>query len=204
MALRFYGIVMHDGQGAPKLPAGVQVHTLRELGAVAEEAEYSAREQSEADVARHFDVVESLFREDAVLPTPVGTIFRSPEVLLRWMDLHYVALSDALAFVEDRVAARVHVSRAPGGDSVRQADPDVAAIAAEVSRSLRRRAVASVPLRNDASTPAVLLAAFLVEGELWAEFADAISDEQERHPLLRIGLTGPWPPYDFVRLQFGA
>ena len=204
MSLRVYGIVMHDGQGPPKLPAGVQMHSLRELAAVAEEGDYGARETSETDIQRHFEIIESLFTQDAVLPTPVGTVFRSPEVLQRWMDLHYVALSDALAWVEDRVAARVHVSRTEAQGSARAIDPDVAAIAAEVSRSLRRRAVASVPLRSDDAKRIVLTAAFLVENELWQEFADAISDEQERHPLLRIGLTGPWPPYDFVRLQFGA
>jgi hypothetical protein len=147
--------------------------------------------------------VESLFGQDAVLPTPVGTVFRSAEVLQRWMDLHYVALSDALAWVEDRVAARVHLRNAGEGGSDKEIDPEMAAIAAEVTRSLRRRAVASVPL-HDGQDPNVLSTGYLVEAELWHEFADAIADEQERHPLLRIALTGPWPPYDFVRLQFGA
>jgi hypothetical protein len=177
---------------------------LRELAAIFEEGDYGSRETTEADVKRHFEVVEQLFADDAVLPTPVGTIFRSAEVLQRWMDLHYVALSDALAWVEDRVAARVHVSRAQSGGTPTGAEPDVTAIASEVSRSLRRRAVASVPLRAAATGGTVLTAAFLVESELWQEFADAVSDEQERHPGLRIGITGPWPPYDFVRLQFGA
>lgn len=203
MSLRVYGIVMHDGQGPPKLPDGVQLHSLRELAAVAEEGDYSAREPNEADAARHFAVVEEIFGQDAVLPTPLGTIFRSAEVLQRWMELHYVALSDALAWVEDRVAARVHVSRA-GDNDAREMDADVAAVTAEVARSLRRRAVASVPLRNSDDAVKTLSAAYLVEAELWHEFADAIADEQERHSSLRIALTGPWPPYDFVRLQFGA
>ena len=203
MSLRVYGIVMQDGQTPPKLPPGVQLHPLRELAAVAEEGDYSARETQTTDVERHFLVVESLFGQDAVLPTPVGTVFRSAEVLQRWMDLHYVALSDALAWVEDRVAARVHLRHASPSAGAMDFDSDIAAIAAEASRSLRRRAVASVSLRSE-QDPNVLSTAYLVEAELWHEFADAIADEQERHPLLRLELTGPWPPYDFVRLQFGA
>ena len=97
MSMRVYGIVMHDGQSAPTLPAGVALHSIRELAAVVEEGDYSAREPNDTDAARHFEVVEGLFSQDAVLPTPVGTIFRSAEVLQRWMELHYVALSDALA-----------------------------------------------------------------------------------------------------------
>lgn len=201
MSLRVYGIVMHDGQGAPTLPAGVALHSIRELAAVAEEGDYSAREPNDADAARHFEVVEGLFSQDAVLPTPVGTIFRSSEVLQRWMELHYVALSDALAWVEDRVAARVHVSRSNAQEEM---DADVAAIAGEVSRTLRRRAVASIPLRTNDEEVKVLSAGYLVEAELWHEFQDAIKEEQEHHSSLRIALTGPWPPYDFVRLQFGA
>ena len=205
MALKVYGIIMQDGQGGPpKLPAGVQVHALRELAAVAEEGEYSARETTTADADRHLEIVSALFAEDAVLPTPVGTVFRSAEVLQRWMELHYVALSDALAWVEHRVAARVHVTRARGNGANRDVDPDIAAIAAEVARSLRRSAVASVPLHADDESVTALSAAFLVEQELWNEFAEAIAEEQDRHPLLHIALTGPWPPYDFVRLQFGA
>jgi hypothetical protein len=208
MSLRVYGIVMHDGQGPPKLPSGVQLHTLRELAAVAEEGDYSARDVEPTDIARHLHVVESLFGQDAVLPTPVGTVFRSPEVLQRWMELHYVALSDALAWVEDRVAGRVHLTRAerraetPGTE--RDHGAELAAIAAEVTRSLRRRAVASVPLRSVENDVTVLSTSYLVEAELWHEFADAVSAEQERHAMLRIELSGPWPPYDFVRLQFGA
>ena len=203
MSLRVYGIVMQDGHTPPKLPTGVQLHPVRELAAVAEEGDYSARDIDKGVVERHLAVVQDLFAQDAVLPTPVGTVFRSTEVLQRWMELHYVALSDALAWVEDRVAARVHVARADREDA-RESSSELGAIAAEVSRSLRRRAVAGVPLRTPDTPSGLLDVAFLVEGELWHEFADAVGDEQERHPLLRIELTGPWPPYDFVRLQFGA
>jgi hypothetical protein len=204
MSLRVYGIVMHDGQGPPKLPPGTQLHTLRELAAVFEEGEYSARAADEAEIARHFDIIENLFGQDAVLPAPVGTVFRSLDVLQRWMELHYVALSDALAWVEDRVAARVHVRPATREIGQRESTSDLAAVAAEVARSLRRRAVASVPLRTSEDDSLDWSAAFLVEAELWHEFADAIGDEQDRHPVVRIQLTGPWPPFDFVRLQFGG
>jgi Gas vesicle synthesis protein GvpL/GvpF len=204
MSLRVYGVVMHDGQGPLNLLPGLQLQPLRELAAVAEEGDYSTREIEDEDIQRHYRIVENLFGQDAVLPTPVGTVFRSTEVLQRWMDLHYVALSDALAWVEDRVAARVHVTRAETNRGDRDTSADIPAIAAEVTRSLRRRTVASVPLRTEDDRAIVQSAGYLVEAELWNEFADAIADEQDRHPLLRIALTGPWPPYDFVRLQFGS
>lgn len=203
MSLRVYGVVMQDGQAPPKLPGGVQLTPVRELAAVAEEGDF-ARDIDTPAIERHIEVVEALFSHDAILPAPVGTVFRSVDALQRWMELHYVALSDALAWVENRVAARVHVTRAHGRDSDREAGSDLAAIAAEVTRSLRRHAVSTVGLRDEEVTGIVLSAAYLVERELWEEFAEAVEDERERHPLVSMELTGPWPPYDFVRMQFGA
>jgi hypothetical protein len=120
------------------------------------------------------------------------------------MELHYVSLSDALAWLEGRQAARVHITRAQARNGDREAGSDLAAIGAEVTRSLRRHAVSTVPLRSEEVTGIVLTAAYLVERELWSEFADAVETEAENHPLVKIELTGPWPPYDFVRLQFGS
>lgn len=204
MALRVFGVIMQDGQGPPPLPARVSLHPMRELAAVAEETDFGVRDVGEAEIARHSEVVGALFGHEAILPTPVGTMFRSSEVLQRWMELHYVSLSDALAWVEGRQAARVHITRAQARNGDKEAGSDLADIGAEVTRSLRRHAVATVPLRSEAVTGIVLTAAYLVERELWAEFVDAVESEREKHPLVKLELTGPWPPYDFVRLQFGG
>ena len=204
MALRVFGVIMQDGHGAPRVPAGLTLHPMREIAAVAEETEFGMREVGEKEIERHSEVVSALFEQDAVLPTPVGTLFRSGDVLQRWMELHYVSLSDALAWVEGRQAARVHITRAQARNGEQEAGSDLAAIAAEVTRSLRRHAVSTVPLRSEEVTGIVLTAAYLVEKELWSEFEDAVEGERENHPLVKIELTGPWPPYDFVRLQFGS
>ena len=206
MSLRVYGVVLHESNGhhPPSLPDGVQTITIRELSAIVEEGDYSARDVGPQDVARHLEVNGALFDKDSVLPTPVGTVFRSPEVLQRWLELHYVALSDALAWVDNRSAARVHITRSAGRESEKEAGSDLAAVAAEVTRILRRHAVASVPLRNEEVTGIVLSAAYLIERELYEEFANAVALVRGRYDSLLIELTGPWPPYDFVRMQFGA
>jgi len=205
MSFRVFGVVMHDGQAPATLPEGVRRIAVRDLGAVVEEGEFPARAIEPADVQRHGDVIAALFAVDAVLPAPVGTVFRTEEALQRWIELHYVALSDALAWVENRVAARVHVTRArPSRDINREAGSDHAAIAAEVARSLRRHAVSTVGLRTEEIAGVVITSAYLVERELWQEFADAVEDERDKHPHVKLELSGPWPPYDFVKMQFGA
>jgi hypothetical protein len=61
-----------------------------------------------------------------------------------------------------------------------------------------------VPLRLEKVTGLMLSAAFLVERELWKEFVEAVEEQHKAHPTLRLELTGPWAPYDFVRMQFGG
>jgi gas vesicle protein GvpL/GvpF len=203
MALRVYGVVMQDGQAPRKLPDGTQLTPVRELAAVQEEGDFS-KDIDTPVIDRHLEVVEALFAQDAILPTPVGTVFRSTDVLQRWMELHYVALSDALAWVENRLGARVHVTRARSPEGNREAGSDLGAVAAEVTRSLRRHAVSTIGLRHEEVSGILTSAAFLVERELWDEFKDAVEDEREKHPLVNVEITGPWPPYDFVRMQFGS
>ena len=133
-----------------------------------------------------------------VLPTPPGVVFRTEHVLTRWMELHYVALNDALAFVTDRLAMRVHVQRAGGSKDDAEAGTDLAEVAGTVFRDLRRRAVASVPLTIEKITGITLSGAFLVERELLREFERGVAEVKVAHPKLAIELTGPWPPYSFV------
>jgi hypothetical protein len=204
MSLRVYGVMMQDGHGGRTLPPGLQTLPLRDLAAVAEEGDYKPSDVDTAEIERHLMIVSSLYKAEPFLPAPVGTVFRSADVLQRWMELHYVALSDALAWVEDRHGARLHITRAMGRESDREAGSDLAAIAAEVTRNLRRHAVSMVPLRSEEVTGIVLSAAYLVERDLWEEFSDAVASARENHPAVKIELTGPWPPYDFVRLQFGS
>lgn len=206
MALRLFGITVMDGHhGEP--PEGLQLLAFRDLAAVVDErAEYEIAQPTPADVEHYQEVVESVFNHRPVIPAPIGTLFRSPDTLVRWMELHYVALSDALAFVEDRLVARVHIRRAGGetGEPEGSGGMDAAASAAEAFRALRRRAVVAIPLRRDHTPGVVLSSAFLVERELWKEFASTVQEQQENDPTLDLEMTGPWPPYDFVRMQFGG
>jgi hypothetical protein len=113
-----------------------------------------------------------------------------------------VSLTGALDFVEDRAVARVHIVRADGREDDLEAGSDLAAAAAESIRALRRKAVAVVPLRLEKITGLVLSAAFLVDRESWTDFQAAVDEQHDAHHLMRFDVTGPWAPYDFVRMQF--
>jgi hypothetical protein len=162
--------------------------------------------------------------------------------------LHYAALHEAVAHVEGRAEARVHVRQAAAqsdnggasGSSESLAGAQLDAVATEIFQHLARdvrawvlsgRAVSSSP--SAASSPTRVptavggpgrakhamsrssgrvsdrdhpeaSASFLVDRSRWRAFADAVANESQHHDALDVEMTGPWPPYDFVRLQFGG
>lgn len=209
MALRLYGICNEDDH--PDLAGnGVRLVACRDLAAIVGEAPYAAQVADDAMLADHHRVIEAAARKGEVLPAPPGTVFRTAGALERWMELHYVALSDALSFVTDRVEARVHVTHADPDREPEDAGTDLAAVAAEVMRTLRRRAVAAVPLRRELATGIAIGAAFLVERTLWREFEEEFESVRDAYQGggagggAQVSMSGPWPPYDFVRIEFGG
>ena len=205
--LRLFAVSALDGHGDHAPVPGTSLVSFRDLGAVVGEIAASRPPEGRADLDEHRRVVDGAFAHGAILPAPPGVAFRSRDVLMRWLELHYVTLSDALGFVEGRVGARVHVSRAgeptPLAETA-ESPGDIAAIAAGSFRVLRRHAVASVPLKVEHESEVVASAAFLVDRERWQVFADVVREEDRRLPDLTYEVTGPWPPYDFVRMQFGG
>lgn len=215
------------GAVAP-LVDGTEVVPFRDVGAVVTPAPYAAEPLTLPELDTYRLVVDALFAERAVLPAPPGTVFRSREALAGWLELHYFTLVEALNFVEDRVAARVTVTAAAAGaEGVRRAAalrlaaptqtsefsldetiggtplPDAVGLAAGAFAALRRDAVSVLVLRPDGGAPEEAAhASFLVDRGRWSTFQQAVQREAQARPTLRVACTGPWPPYDFVRMQF--
>ena len=212
MALRLHAITMAEFDHREVIPnATAEMAVLaptariqfRDLAAiVSEQRNFLLDEPSPSAIEAHRAIVDAIFRRTAVLPAPVGVVFRAEDVLTRWMELHYVSLNSGLQFVDDRAVARVHIVRADGKPADAEAGSDLAAAASEAIRALRRRAVATLPLRLEEVTGLVLSAAFLVERDLWKEFLAGVEEQHDAHHLMRFDVTGPWAPYDFVRMQF--
>jgi hypothetical protein len=211
------GVDWTNGERPAGVPAGTTPVVYRELAAVVGEVPISAtsawrRTPPPANVDRHRCVVESLFATRSVLPVPPGVVFRSTEAVVRWLEIHYVTLSDALAYVDGRAEARVHVEAKPGR-GVGDGTPDhqrieLDAVAVAIFKALAPRAVgwcAAPPTRQGSGGDASATnASFLVERAQWPQFEAAVAAEGTRDPALGVWVSGPWPPYDFVRMQFGG
>lgn len=203
MALTLYGVTFTEAHDVHAPVDGTERIVVRDLAAICGPSDYAKLEPTPERVDRYTEVISASAERGPVLPAPVGVVFRGPDAVQRWLELHYVALSDALSFVDNRVVGRVHIWR-PGPAEDREAGSDLAAVAAESLRTLRQSAITTVPLRVEKITGIVLSAAYLVEQDLWKEFAAEVEEQGRRTPNLRFELTGPWPPYDFVQMQLGT
>lgn len=203
MALNLFGVTVNDAHMAQVSVADTETIVVRDLAAICGRTDYREADLDERTITRHSDVVAALAARGPVLPAPVGVVFRSAESIERWLELHYGALTEALTFVENRVAARVHISR-PVANEAHPAGVDIDAAAAKSLHILRDSAVATLPLRVERTAGAVLSAAFLVEQELWKQFVSEVDAQAQLSPGVHFELTGPWPPYDFVQMQLGA
>lgn len=203
MPMRVHAIAHEDDQRQP-LPDGARGVVFRDLVAIVTEAPFVAQEANDALVAAHARVVDAAFERGELLPIPPGTTFRDDASLQHWMELHYVPLSDALSFVADRVGARVHVEAIDRDGEAGDSGNELASAAAELMRTLRRRAVAAIPLAREHTTGIAIGASFLVERTLWHEFEEEVAAVSHDPDTTRVTMTGPWPPYDFVTIELGS
>jgi hypothetical protein len=200
-----YGVAAVESGNAASLADGTRLVHYRALAAIVSPSPYSVSTLEADETSNYLAVLEEAFSHSSVLPAPPGTIFKSEATLTRWLELHYFTLTEALAVVEGHAAARVSVTT-PGK---RQDDSGktFASLAAESLRLLRSQAAATVTLPKadgDDEGGVVARASFLIDTQRWQAFKDIVSKEAERHGSLDFEVTGPWPPYDFVRMQFGT
>jgi hypothetical protein len=204
-SLRLYGVAATESGHADSIADGTTLVHYRALAAIVEPSPYSVSTLEDEEMTKYLRVLEDSHLHASVLPAPPGTVFQSQGTLVRWLELHYFTLTEALSVVEGHAAARVSITIQ--GDQEDEGKKSFAALAAESLRLLRTQAAATVTLPKadgDDEDGVVARASFLVDTQRWENFKDTVSKEAERQSVLDFRVTGPWPPYDFVRMQFGG
>jgi hypothetical protein len=206
-SLRVYGVAASESGHTTSLAEGTSLVHYRALAAVVEPSSYAQVNLNEEEMSKYLRVLDEVYAHGSVLPAPPGTVFQSQATLTYWLELHYFTLTEALATVEGHSAARVSITTTHGTQAPGDADKSFAALAAESLRSLRSQAAATVTLPRadgDDEDGVVARASFLIDSQRWDSFQEGVSKEAKRHTALDFRVTGPWPPYDFVRMQFGG
>lgn len=152
-----------------------------------------------ARLDRHARVVEALAGSGTVVPAPPGVRAPDEAAVRAFLDRARLALEEALDLFDGACEMRLHVrSSAAGAGPDGGSGPAAVEAAAGLYRRLRRLARASRRLPTAAGD--ILTAAFLVPRAGWGEGADLAARWREGRPGLEAELTGPWAPYDFVRM----
>jgi hypothetical protein len=204
-ALRLYGVAAAESGHTSSLAEGTTLTHYRALAAVVEPSTYALTSLDDGEMAKYLRVLEEVHSHTSVLPAPPGTIFQSQSTLTRWLELHYFTLTEALSVIEGHAAARVSITMQ--GKHELDTQKSFAALAADSLRLLRSQAAATVTLPKadaDDEEGVIARASFLIDTQRWQAFNDTVSKEAQRQTALDFQVTGPWPPYDFVRMQFGG
>lgn len=203
---------MVESTTVSSLAQGTSIIPFRMLGAVVAPSRYTRVPLDEDEMNAYTRILEEVQRNAPVLPAPPGTVFRNREALARWLELHYFTLTQAMGLVEGHGEARVLITKTPTADppgatpgEIKENMKHLAAVASDSMRVLRSQAAATISLPvSDDDTTVVAHASFLVDMERWGVFTELVAKEDQRHTDLDFRVNGPWPPYDFVRMEFGS
>jgi hypothetical protein len=212
-----YGICEPATASAPPPRRGLGGATLRGLESDGLAAIYSRHRSlrprpSPEVILAHERVVEAIMASGPVLPLRFGTQLEREERLAEVLHERRAELLHALDRVRGHVELGLRVFPRRGSE----ADPDpgertgrdyLLARADEHRRADEAARGLHAPLAELASgsrlrqrpvSPAVLVAAYLVESDRVAEFRARAEALAGRHDDLDAVVTGPWPPYNFV------
>ena len=164
----------------------------RDLNALVRPAVFAMPELHPDALQEHQRAVEAAMRRGTILPAPFGLIFHGRRPLIRMLQEQYLVLDEALSFLDGQCEVRMHILSEGG-----EADDELLHLANQLYSDLRRSARAAVPFPRD--NRRLLSSAFLVEKTGWVEFIQRAENLAAAHSEITLDITGPWPPYDFVR-----
>ncbi len=151
-------------------------------------------------IREHSAMIERAMRRCTIVPAPYGIVFRGKEQVIGFLEDQQVALDEALSFLDGTFEIRLHVL--PSGRRPDITEGELHDRAATFYTSLRRRSRAAFTLLPSGTR--ILSAVFLVSRGDWVSFVEYADELDAAHPEFQFDITGPWPPYDFVRMSFFA
>jgi hypothetical protein len=193
-AMYFYGVVRarawRSGRGEDEDVARVR---YRDIEALVRTVPFAIPPLDDEHVQAHQRAVERAMRRGTILPAPYGVVFRGRRQLIRLLQDQYLVFDEGLSFLDGHWELRLHITA-----GVTEFRAELRDVATQIYSGLRRFARAAVPFPREEHR--LLSAAFLVERASWLEFMERVGQLGEANPEMSFDITGPWPPYDFVRI----
>jgi hypothetical protein len=194
--LYLYGVVRARAwRGRERRREGaVQRVRYRDLEALVRPVPFVVPNDTTHAVDEHQRIVEMVMRRTTILPAPFGIVFKSRRDLIKLLQDQYLVFDEGLSLLDGHWELRLHIS----ATAVGEVENELGDVAMTIYSELRHFARAAVPFPKEGDRLAS--AAFLVDRTTWVEFVERIEDFDTHYPNLNFDVTGPWPPYDFVRI----
>jgi len=172
--------------------------TAGDLAAAVTDAPFLDVEEPDPGALRvHESVVEALLRRASVVPAPYGLLARNEAAVRVLLERGRASLEEALEHLDHSYEVRVHLRRTGGGAEGER----LAGYLRQLNGILRGQARAARELPGGEEEA---VAAFLVGRGEWLQLVQEATRWEARTPDIRLRVTGPWPPYDFVRVERGG
>lgn len=166
-----------------------------DVAAVVSNAPFKGYTPNKENAYAHIQVMTLIMREHTVLPMAFGMAFKSEEVLRMVLERTHNDLRKALNEIEGKVEVGVKVIRP------KEAEFDEDAFASEIGE-LRKLAV-QTKLGKRFSRSLILNAYYLITKDDMETFLNKVRALEEKFKQLKIQVTGPWPPSNFVKIKVG-
>lgn len=179
-----------------------EVYTIpyKDISAVVSDSPIIEYQSTEENMKSHSEVINAVMKEHSVIPMAFGMVFKDKEVLLSVLEKSYDVIKKTLALLDNKVELGIKIIL--NKELMELLDDDKRnQFASYVYESLKGKAVESVN-GNLFSDRLLLNASFLVEKNKIEEFSKEI-DKMGKMLTPKIQYTGPWPPYNFVKINIG-
>jgi hypothetical protein len=180
-----------------------KVYTIpyRNVAAVVSESPMKDYELTEDNMKRHEEVIRRVMEEHTVVPVEFGTVIQNERILKHLLKKAYDPVRECLRLVDNMV--ELGVKAVINGDIVFADSEKRNECATNILESLNNRAKQLVK-SGLFSDRLILNASFLVNKEEINTFSNEVTDLQEKYPMIKLLYSGPWAPYNFVRIRIGA
>jgi Gas vesicle synthesis protein GvpL/GvpF len=168
------------------------------LAALVHEVPYRLPDWDREVVRAHSSTIERAMRRGTIVPVPYGIVFRDRKHVIDFLETQHIALDEALTFLDGAFEMRLHIQ--PSGRRPDISEREHSDQAASAYTALRRRSRAAFTLPPAHNS--ILSAAFLVSRADWVSFVEYADELDADNAEFQFDLTGPWPPYDFVKVTF--
>jgi len=169
----------------------------KDVSAVVSDCSDLNPQPSEENAKIHENVIkEIMISSNSVVPMAFGMIFANEKILKSIIKTAYIAVKKALNAVEGKLELGVRVIAKEGAENRNGISDEIFGTLKEKSEETKKG--------NLFSDRLILNGHFLVKKDRMGEFSNNVEELESKYPNLKFHYSGPWAPYNFVKINIGA